>query len=71
MQRRTTNKRQTQAVLDKLNDVLKSGLKNGIFSAESRGDVVVRAAYLRGISDAIDIIKSEMEKDTIDGKELQ
>lgn len=58
------------SVLEILGERLKSGFASGMFSAEHKGDILVRAAYLRGISDAIDIVKAEANKSVIDDKSL-
>jgi hypothetical protein len=49
------------SAIERLRAVLQSGFASGMFSAPNKSDVLVRAAYLRGVSDAIDIIQEEID----------
>ena len=67
MSKRRT-KEAAPSALERLKAVLVSGFSKGMFSAPQKSDMLVRAAYLRGISDAIDILREEIDSMSIEGK---
>lgn len=55
----------------KLKAMLKSGFDSGMFLAGHKSDMLVRAAYLRGVSDCIDILQKEIDSESIPGKSIK
>ena len=66
MPKRRKNSDPSSESISRLKSILKDGISSGMFSARHKSDVLVRAAYLRGISDAIDIIQQQVDKSSVE-----
>ena len=58
---KSNSKDAASTAIGRLKAVLVSGFSKGMFSAQNNSDLLVRAAYLRGVSDSIDIIQEEVD----------